>query len=117
MIIVSPCGARGPLAKGHASLLRHIGKRPVVVIVIEAVLAEVGHIDIWPPVIVIVTNCHAETPALVGHTCLGCDIRKCTVAVVMKQHGAWWRLLTRQSVNRRPSQQVDVKPAVTVVIK
>ena len=86
-VVVAPCRARRPVAQRHAGLLRHIGKRSVVVVVVKPVLAVVAHIDIGPAVVVVVGNAHAIAPAVVGHAGLGGHIGKGSVVVVVEQRG------------------------------
>jgi hypothetical protein len=83
MVIVAPRRSGRPTAESDAGLLRHIRKRAIVIIVVQAVLAIVRDVDVRPSVIVVVSNGQAETPALVGDTCFFSHVRKSTVVVIV----------------------------------
>ena len=115
-VIVAPRSAGRPIPQLHAGFFRDIGKRPVVVVVVQAVLAPVGHVNIRPAVIVIVCNGHADAPAVVGYAGLRCHIRKGAVVIVMEQRRMGWRLLAIQRIEGRAIHHVNIEPAVVVVV-
>ena len=55
-----------------------------MIVVIQTVLAPVGHEDVGPAIVVIIGDCGAESPAVVGDTGLGGYIREGSVVIVMK---------------------------------
>src|ERR1700738_3519880 len=91
-IIVAPRGSGRPPAQSDASFFRYLGESAVVVVVIQAILAVVGDVNVRPAVIVIVSDGDAKTPALVGNTGFVGDVRKSSVVIVVKQHCVRGRL-------------------------
>src|ERR1700722_8249121 len=85
---VPPSGSGRPVAQRYACVLGDICKRPVVIVMVEPVLAEVRHVDIGPAVVVVVSDGNSEAPAIVGHTSLRCHIGERAVVIVMEQCGA-----------------------------
>jgi len=45
-------------------------KRPVVIVVVQTILAEVRNVEIRPTVILVVSHGYAETPAIIGDASL-----------------------------------------------
>ncbi len=84
MIVVAPRWSRRPPAECHASLLRHIGKCPVMVVVIQPVLAVVRHVDVRPAVVIVVTHGHAKSPTFVCNARFFRDIGERSVMVVVQ---------------------------------
>ena len=66
-IVIAKAGACGPVAESNARALGDVSKRAVVVIAVEAVFAEVCHVEIRPAVVIKVAHGHAKTPAVVGY--------------------------------------------------
>ena len=87
-IVVAPGWPGGPTSQANARFLRHIRKRPIVIVMVETVLAVVRHVDIWPAIVVVISYSHAEAPALVRHACLGRYIGESAIVIVAQQHGA-----------------------------
>ena len=87
-IVVSPCGASGPSAQSDTRLFRYVGKCAVMIVMVEAVFAEVGNVDIGPAVVVVVRHGHAESPAFIGDASFFRDIGKRSVVIVVQKHGA-----------------------------
>src|ERR1700740_807454 len=82
IVVVVPPGCPGrPTTQGDTGLFRDVGKSAVVVVVIEAVLAEIGDVKVWPPVIVIIAHGDAESPAWVRDARLIRDVRKGAIVV------------------------------------
>ena len=92
VIVVSPTRTGIPAIEGHACFLGDIGKRSVVIIVIEAALAKVGDVNIRPAIIVVVADRDAESPTLIGHASLRGDIGKGAIMIVVQEHGPRRRL-------------------------
>src|SRR5580658_924006 len=118
-VVVAPCGAGMPcrrIVERYAGLLGNIGKRSVVIVVVEAVLAPVRHKDIGPAVVVVVRNGHAETPAVVGHAGLGRHVGERAVVVIMKQRRVGRRLLAVERIKGRAVDDINIEPAVVVVV-
>ena len=71
-----------------------------MIVVVEAILAEVGDIHIGPAIVVVVADGHAKSPAIVGHAGFGRDIGKCAVVVVVKEGGVGRGGFSGQGVDR-----------------
>jgi hypothetical protein len=54
---------------------------------VKAVLAEVGNVNVWPAIVVVVRNGNAEAPAFIGHAGLFCNIGKGSVVIIVQEHG------------------------------
>src|SRR5208282_35588 len=93
------------------------GECAVVIVVVEAVLAEVRDIDIRPAIVVVVRNGDTETPALVSDARFVRHVRECAVVIVVQQHRAGRRFFTLQRAKRRSVQQVNIEPAIVVVVE
>ena len=115
-IVVSPGRAVRPVPQRDTGLFGNIAKRPVVIVVVEAVLAEVADEDIGPAVVVVVADCCAESPAVVGYACFRGDIGKRTVVVVVEQGCMRWLSLSAHSIVGRAVDEVDIEPAIVVVV-
>ena len=115
-VVVAPGCAVAPVAQRHAGFLGHVGEGAVVVVAVEAVLAEVGDKDVGPAVVVKVANGHTEAPAVVGHAGLRGHVGKRSVVVVMEERGVRRRGLAGERVIGRAIDEVDVEPAVVVVV-
>src|SRR6266568_5268076 len=115
-VVVTPSGARRPVPKSDSSLLRDVGEGSVVIVMVKAVLSVVTHENVRPAVVVVVCYSRAETPAIIGHACFGRYIGKCTVVIVVEQRGVWRRLLALHRIEGRAVNQINVQPAVVVVV-
>src|SRR5271170_2399093 len=87
-----------------------------MVVVIKAVLAEVGDIDIRPAVIVVVGDGDADTPAIIGHACLRRYIGKGAIVIVVKERSMGRSCFTVYSVVGRAIDEIDIQPAVVVIV-
>src|ERR1700731_289923 len=117
VIVVSPRRSGRPAPERDARFLRDISECAVMIVVVETVFAEVRYINVWPPVVVVVPHSYAEAPSFICHACFFCDIGECSVMVVVQQHRAWRGFLAFQRGESRAIQQVNVQPAVIVIIK
>ncbi len=115
-VVVAPGGAGGPVAEGDAGFFGDVGKGSVVVVVVEAVLAEVGDVDIGPAVVVVVGDRGAESPAIVGDACFGGDVGEGSVVIVVEERGVGRRCLAGQRIVGGAVDEIDVQPAVVVVV-
>src|SRR5438552_7371008 len=98
VIVITPCGSSGPAAKRNASLFGNVSERPVVIVVIQPIFAEVRDINIRPAVVVKVSNGNPESPALIRYICLFSDIGESSVMVVMQKHRfrSWFFAIQRR---------------------
>src|SRR5215467_368421 len=97
-VVIAPGCSRGPAAERHTSLFGNIRERAVVIVVVEAVLAEVRDVDIGPAVVVVVGDGHAESPTVIRNSCFSGDVGERAVVIVVKKHGArrWLGTLARR---------------------
>ncbi len=116
-IIVAPSWPRGPTTKSDAGFLRHISKGSIVIVVIKTVLSVIGNVDVWPAIIIIIAHSHAESPSLIRHASFGSYVCEGAVMIVVQQHSAGSWLLPFQGSKRGAVEQIDVQPAVVVIIK
>src|SRR6185437_1052078 len=63
-----------------------------------------------------VSYCRAHGPAGITDTCLLCDVRECTVVVVMKESASCLFPSERHGNTRRIGE-VNIEPAVAVVVE
>ena len=99
-VVVAPGGAGGPVAERDAGLFGNIGEGAVVVVVVEAVLAEVGDVEVGPAVVVVVADGHAEAPAVVGDAGFCGDVGEGAVMVVVEERGVGRRRFAGQGARR-----------------
>ena len=116
-VVVAPGGAGGPVAERDAGFLGDVGEGAVVVVVVEAVLAEVADVDVGPAVVVVVADGHAEAPAVVGHAGFCGDVGEGAVVVVVEERGVRRRGFAGQRVEGGAVDEIDVEPAIVVVIE
>src|SRR5206468_5428180 len=116
-ILVTPACPGAPTAQANARFLRHIRKRPIVIVMVETVLAVVRHVDIWPAIVVVIAHSHAEAPALVRHAYLGRYIGESAIVIVAQQHSARGWFSPLQGSKCGAIEQIDVQPAIVVIIK
>ena len=86
-IVIAEGGAVGPVAERDAGLFGDVGKGAVVVVVIEAVFAEVRDVEVGPAVVIVVADGDAEAPALVGDAGFFGDVGEGAVVVVVEERG------------------------------
>src|SRR5260370_32788185 len=93
VIVVDPGSAGRPSRERDTSSLCDVGKRAVLIVMIETILTEVRYVNVWPAIVIEVPDRHAEAPSFIGHASFFCDVGECSVMVVVQQHGAWRELL------------------------
>ena len=84
-VIVAEARACGPVAERDARLLRHIGEGPIVFVVVQAVLSEVGYVEIGRAVVIVISHGDSETPSVIGHARRVRNIREGAIVIVMKE--------------------------------
>src|SRR5271156_441366 len=117
VIVITPGRARRPSAQRDSSFFSNVGKGAVVIIVVEAVLAEIRNVDVGPAIVIVIANHGAKAPALVGDSGLVGDVGKGAVVIVVEQHGPRWSFLALQRGKRGPVHQIDVEPSVIVIVE
>src|SRR5579864_8857490 len=73
--------------------------------------------QIQEAIVVVVAPRGTGGPTTESDTGFVCDIGEGAVVVVVQEHGAWGGFLARQCSEGRTVHQVDVEPAVIVVVK
>src|ERR1700722_12473537 len=116
-VIIAKGRARRPVAESYSSFFGDVGEGSIVIIVVEAILAEVRHVEIGPAIIVIIADCNAESPAVVRDASLLSNVRKSAVMIVVKERGVRRQSLARYGVISGAVHHVDVEPAVVIVIE
>src|SRR6185369_11344401 len=96
VIVVAPRRPRGPASQCHTRLLSDVGKGSVMIVVEEAILAEISDVHVGPTVVVVISHRHSETPTLVANAGLIGHITEGAVMIVVQQHRARGRLLSLQ---------------------
>ena len=115
-VVVAESRACGPAAHRHPGLLAHVGEGSVVVVVIQAVLAVVGHVEVGPAIVVVSPTAQPYPHRSLATPAFSRDVGERSVVVVMKQRRVRRRCFARQGVVGRAVHQVDVEPAVVVVV-
>ncbi len=69
-----------------------------MIVVIEAVLAEIADVHIRPAVVIVIADGDAEAPAVVGYAGLCGHVRECAIVIVVKQRGMRWRGFARHRI-------------------
>ena len=115
-VVVAPGRAGRPVAERYAGCFRNISEGSVVIVVVEAVLAVVAHIDVRPAVVVVVGDADAVAPAVIGDAGLRGDIGKRAVVVVAEEGGVRRGFLAVECVEGGAVDQVDGEPAAVVVV-
>ena len=117
-VVIHKTATRAPLVlRGlESGLGRHIGKRPVPVVVIQHILSPIGDQQIEIAVIVVVADAPALCPAWARQPGPRCNVGKGPVVVVVIQV-AGRSFVFRESFYRRTVGQKNVGPAVVIVIE
>src|SRR4029077_10524729 len=68
VIIVAPRGTCGPATKPDTGFSGNISKSAIVIVVIQPIIAVVGHVDVRPSIVVVVADGNAKAPPFVGNT-------------------------------------------------
>src|SRR5580658_8865830 len=63
VVVIAPGRTRRPSTERDSSFFRNVGKGAVVIIVVKAVLAEIGDVHVGPAVVIEIAHRHAVFPA------------------------------------------------------
>ena len=107
----------GAAVERDAGLFRYIRECPVVVIVVQAVLPQIGDVEIGPAIVVIVAHRAAKPPPVIRDSRFFRHLGKRSIAVVVEERRVRRNRLPAQCVDGRSIHQVDVEPAVVVVVE
>src|SRR5579872_4656152 len=99
----------------HACLLAHVGKRSVPVVVIQNIFSEVGHVQVVPSVVVVVTDANALSPAGMRDAGFRGNVGECAVAIIAEKMRSGFTAC-REAFEARAVYQKNVEPSVVVVI-
>ena len=101
-VVVQETASRSPagLIVPKAGTLGYVGKRPIAVVSIETVLAEVGAKNILESVVVVVTDANAGRPARCLQTGFLGDVGEGAVAIVLVKAIGGVRRIPRQAGTR-----------------
>jgi hypothetical protein len=86
-VVVAERSARRPVAQSYPGFLGNVGESAIVIIVIEAILAEIGYVQVGPSVVVVIADGNPETPAVIGNPGLLSNISEGAIMIVMEQSG------------------------------
>src|ERR1017187_9947272 len=115
-IVISKRRTRGPPPKRDTGLLRYVSEGAVVVVVVQPVFAIVGYEDIGPAVVVVVADCDAEAPAVVGHAGRRSNLGTGAVVVVVKKRGVRGCFLAINRLEGRAVEQIVAEAAIIVIV-
>src|SRR5579883_2994898 len=115
VIVTKSCAGR-PVTQSDSGLLGNVGKRAVVIVAIQAVLAEVADEDVRPAVVVVISDGYAKTPAVIRHSGFVGDICKCAVVVVMEEGCVRRFGFALFGLIGRAVHKVNVEPAIVVIV-
>ena len=88
-----------------------------MIVAIEPAGANAGHVEIGPAIVVEIADNATRSPTVVRHTCARGYVSEGAVMVVTEEGRMRWRRLSRQSIQRGPVHQINIEPAVVIVIK
>src|SRR6266852_7918903 len=87
-----------------------------MVIVIETVLPEIRDVEIFPTIIIVISDANALTPPRGNKTCLHGDIRESPIMIVVIQV-VGGSLIGWESFQRGAVHNENVRPSIVVIIK
>src|ERR1700727_910489 len=100
VVVIAPGRARRPAAESDSGLFRDVGKRTVMIVVVEAVLAEIGNVNVGPAVVIEIAHHHAKAPALVSDSGLIGYVGEGAIVIIVEQHRPRRRFLPFQRESR-----------------
>src|SRR5207248_2371525 len=68
----------------NLSFFGDVGKRAVMVVVVQPVLSEVSDVNIRPAVVVVIADGHPESPSVVRYARFRRHVHKCAIVIVVK---------------------------------
>src|SRR4029077_15218293 len=84
---------------------------------VKAVLAVVGNVNIWPAIVVKVTDGNSESPALIRDAGMLGHIGEGAIVIVVIERRAWRLLLSGQRIIGGTIVQINIGPAIVVIIE
>ncbi len=123
VVVIDPGGSDGPhllavkRAARYAGLGGDVGERAVAVVVEQLVAIDVGHVEIGPPVVVVVTHGDAHTIALAAEAGFVGHVGEGEVPVVVKQLVLELRVVFLERRDVRSVHEVQVQEPVSVIVE
>src|SRR5580692_1843411 len=93
--------------------LRYVRKRAVAIVAVKDVLSEVGAKNIFKPVVIVVPDANARSPADGTQARLFCNVRERPITIVLVQSV---RGLGRSAFEPGATQQKNIHPSIVVII-
>ena len=123
VVVVHPGSRDGPhlLAikntAAHTRFVGDVGEGAIVVVVEQLVLTCVNHVDIGPPIVIVIPDSHAHAIAFAGHTCFFSHIGEGAIVVVVVQPIPVFGALFLERRDGGSVYHIDIQVAVVVVIE
>ena len=117
VVVVTESRAGAPVSRiSHSSFLGDIGERSVVIIVVEHGAIEIGDVEVFPAIVVVVADGHSEAPSAMPDARLGADVGESAVVIVVVKL-AGMALAGAHVFQRGAVYQENVHPAVVVIVE
>ena len=116
-VVVDKGTTRAPRCSGtrNSSFFRDLGEDTAVVMV-ETVLAIVSNVEIFPPVVVVISHANSLAPPGRDQASLRGDIRKGSVMIVVVEM-VGRRFICGEALQGRTIYDEDVRPPVIVIVE
>jgi hypothetical protein len=88
-----------------------------VVVAIQTIAAEVGNVEVFPAVVIEISNADALPPSLICNARHVGNIREAAPVIIAIEHGAWRPRFVLQDIERRAVDQIDIQPPVIVEVE
>src|ERR1700751_4788374 len=116
VIVIEPDRARGPAPTRYARFFGDVSKCSIAVVAIENIAPPLRDVNVWKAIVVVVAPSYSPSIAAAGHTSLIGHVGKGSVTVIAIQR-IEKRRLRRIKIRLAAVDQVNVQPAVVVVIE
>ena len=116
IVEVEPYRAGGPAGRSNPGSLGHVGERAVAIILVENAASIGCNEDVRPPVVVVITDGNAHSESSARHARSFGHIGERAVAIVLVKCIVD-RLSGGPEITRPAVHQVDIHPAIVVVIQ
>src|SRR5258708_26193272 len=100
-----------PTSQCDSRLFCDVRKCAIVVVMVQAVLSEVGGVNFRPAIPVVISDRNAKAPALIGHPRFFSDGSKRSVVIIVQEQFPPRNLLAFLCGKRLPVPQIDGEPA------
>ena len=115
-IVIEKCSAGPPGNVADPGFLRHVGKRPIAVIAIENICAQIRHINVNPPVSVVITAgaSHSVSAAAADPGPLG-NVLELPVPAISKEAVPWG--IPESRIERAAVDTEHIQQTVMVIVQ